>query len=191
MKNWLESPNKTALIIIDWLNPFDFEGGRDLKQHAARAVAPTLKLAERCKDLGIPLVQVNDNFGQWSSDQRAICEQATKPGFGGREIAQQILRIEAHHFVLKPKHSAFYHTVLDLLLRHLEVERLILTGLATNICVLFTANDAHLRGHELWIPSDCCAAQTEDDHEYAITHFNRVLDCHTEAFESEGDQPVV
>ena len=182
MENWLKSDKKTAFLLIDWLNPFDFEGGRELKERALRAVEPALKLAGRCEELGIPLIQVNDNFGQWSSDQRAICEQATKPEFGGYELARKVLTLDAHHFVLKPKHSAFYHTVLDLLLRHLEVERLILTGLATNICILFTANDAHLRGHELWVPSNCCAAQTEGDHEYAITHFHRVLDCRTDAF---------
>ena len=181
MKNWLESPNQTALLLIDWLNPFDFEGGRELKKHASKAVSATLKLAERCEEVGIPLIQVNDNFGQWSSDRRAICERATCSEFGGQEIAKKILTLEADHFVLKPKHSAFYHTVLDLLLSHLEVERLILTGLATNICVLFTANDAHLRGHKLWIPPNCCAAQSREDHEYAMTHFERVLDCRTEA----------
>jgi nicotinamidase-related amidase len=64
------------------------------------------------------------------------------------------------YFVLKPQHSGFYGTPLELLLDHLSIHTLILTGFATDLCVLFTANDAHMRGFHLVVPKDCVAANS-------------------------------
>ena len=172
----------TALLLIDWINPFDFEGGEALLRHARQAVTQATQLANWCRGKGTPVIVINDNFGQWSSDRRTICERARQQDFGGREIAREILDLEYDHFVLKPRHSAFHHTVLDLLLDHLGTKKLILSGLATNICCLFTANDAHLRNLKLWIPPNCSAAETIEDHEYALHHFRKVLGSETHDF---------
>ena len=77
--------------------------------------------------------------------------------------------------ILKPRHSAFYGTPLEFLLDELKVRRLILTGIAADICVLFTAHDAYLRKFELWVPSDCVAAESNIACRDAMLHMRTVL----------------
>ena len=83
------------------------------------------------------------------------------------------------YFVLKPKHSGFYSTTLEILLKHLQSKTLILTGVATDICVLFTANDAYLRDYQLVVPSDCVAANDTKTSEYTLKFLERVLKADT------------
>ncbi len=97
----------------------------------------------------------------------------------GRDVARQLVPDEDDYFVLKPKHSAFYGTTLDSLLEFLEVETVILTGIAGNICVLFSANDAYMRELRLFVPSDCCVSNTKKDNEYALSQMQRVLKAET------------
>jgi nicotinamidase-related amidase len=125
--------------------------------------------------LEIPVVYVNDNFGQWRSDFRHTVEHCCNSGCLGREISRMLRPTESDYFVLKPKHSGFYATTLDLLLEHLRVETLILTGIATNICVLFTANDAYMRDYKLFVPSDCVAANTAEDTDYSLKQMKTIL----------------
>ncbi|WP_231603253.1 cysteine hydrolase family protein [Neorhodopirellula pilleata] len=73
------------------------------------------------------------------------------------------------------KHSAFYATTLDVLLKHLLVKRPIVTGVATDICVLFTCNDAYMRDYQIAIPSDCVAANTKEQSDAALYLMQRVL----------------
>jgi nicotinamidase-related amidase len=79
------------------------------------------------------------------------------------------------YFVLKPKHSGFYSTTLDTLLSYLQVRSLIVTGVAGNICVLFTANDAYMRDFLLHVPSDCCASNTAEENAHALDQMRKVL----------------
>nr|WP_245947185.1 isochorismatase family cysteine hydrolase [Bacillus taeanensis] len=79
------------------------------------------------------------------------------------------------YFVIKPKHSGFFSTTLETLLSHLKVKRLILTGIQTDICVLFTANDAYMRDYLLYVPSDCSAAENDKDHHYAFKKMKNLL----------------
>ena len=81
---------------------------------------------------------------------------------------------ESDYFVLKPKHSGFYATTLDLLLEYLRVDTLIVTGIAANICVLFTADDAYMRDYNLLVPSDCVAATSEDT-EHSLCQMKSIL----------------
>ena len=74
------------------------------------------------------------------------------------------------YFVLKPQHSGFYSTTLALLLEHLQTQTLVLTGFATNLCVLFTANDAHMHGYHLVVPPDCTASNTPALTKAALAH---------------------
>src|SRR5262245_27540467 len=134
-----------ALVLIDVINAFDFRGGAVLAR-AARAMAPRVAaLKVRARRLGIPAIYVNDNFGRWRSDFGQLVRHCGGPGSRGRAVAE-ILRPRPHdYFILKPKHSGFFATGLDTLLRYLDVRRLILVGLTTDNCVLFTASDAYLR----------------------------------------------
>ena len=133
--------HKFALLLIDVINDFDFpEAGQLLKY--VRPMAKNLsRLKRRAQKASVPVIYVNDNFGRWKSDFRRTVDYCAGHG-RGRDIVQ-LLRPEEHdYFVLKPKHSGFFSTTLETLLRYLETQSLILTGVAGNFCVLFTANDA-------------------------------------------------
>lgn len=170
-----EAPAKWALVLIDVINDLDFPEAKQLKPHAlamARQLAP---LKKRCAELAIPVLYVNDNFGHWQSDFRRQISHCLREECQGREIAQLLLPESEDYFVLKPKHSGFFGTTLDVLLEHLDVSGLILTGMATDICVLFTANDAYMRGYQVAIPRDCVAANSLEESERALALGQKVL----------------
>jgi nicotinamidase-related amidase len=157
-----------ALLIIDMINAFDFEGAQSMLPRAVGAARATARLKARAKRAGAPVVYVNDNFGRWRSDFRQILEHCLRSP--GREVSELLRPEEDDYFVLKPKHSGFQFTTLDVLLEHLGAETLILTGVAANFCVLFTAHDAYMRDYRLVVPRDCVASLTEEDDRYALGH---------------------
>jgi nicotinamidase-related amidase len=81
--------------------------------------------------------------------------------------------------VLKLKHSGFFSTTLETLLRYLEAQTLILTGIAGNFCVLFTANDAHMRNFNLFVPSDCTVSNTKKENDSALALMRKFLKADT------------
>lgn len=165
-----------ALLLIDLISDFDFPNGERLAANA-EAIAPAVaELKARARAARIPAIYANDNFGRWTSDFRRLVEHCAADGARGRLIAQMLAPADDDYFVLKPKHSGFFSTTLELLLRYLHAETLILAGLTTDVCVMFTANDAYMREYRLWIPADCCAAVQSRDHEYALDYMRRVLD---------------
>jgi nicotinamidase-related amidase len=132
-------------------------------------------LKKKARAAGVPCVYVNDNFGRWRSNLQDIIEQALRAGSRGRALVEQLIPDSHDYFVLKPKHSGFYQTPLELLLKHLGAERLILTGVSTNSCVLFTAGDAYMRDLKLAVPQDCVAACNEKEHQFAIDQMQDML----------------
>src|ERR1043166_6269978 len=145
-----------ALLLIDVINDFEFdEGADDLLKFALPAAKRIAALKQRASEAGIPAIYVNDNFGKWRSDFRAQVAHCINDDTRGRPIAELLKPLTEDYFVLKPKQSGFYSTTLDLLLQHLGARTLILTGFSTDICVLFTASDAHLRDYRLIVPRDC------------------------------------
>jgi nicotinamidase-related amidase len=124
-------------------------------------------------------VYVNDNFGRWRSDFRSLVQHCSRPQSKGRPLVELLKPEEDDYFVLKPKHSGFYSTALDVLLRYLEVRSLIIAGIAANICVLFTANDAYLRDYQLYVPRDCVAANTRKLSEDALEQISTILKAET------------
>jgi len=171
--------SRVALLIIDMINAFDFEGAAAMLPRALAAARATAALKQRARRAGVPVVYVNDNFGRWRSDFRSILQHCLRPEVPGRPIAELLKPDEDDYFVLKPKHSGFQFTTLDVLLAHLGAETLILTGVAGNFCVLFTAHDAYMRDYHLVVPSDCVASQTEDDDRYALAHLSKVTKADT------------
>ena len=125
------------MILIDLINDFEFDGADPMFTNTLAIAQPTAKLKKNAKAAGIPVIYVNDNFGKWQSDFRKLVDHCLQDNVKGRPIAQLLRPDERDYFVLKPKHSAFYSTSLDLLLRYLKANTLILTGIAGNICVLF------------------------------------------------------
>jgi nicotinamidase-related amidase len=164
-----------ALVLVDTINGFDFEGSESLVESASHAARCIETLAHRARKAGVPVVYVNDNFGQWRSDFRATIEACTAPGQPGREVSERLRPEEGDYFVLKPMHSAFYATPFELLMNDLGVGTLILTGFATDLCVLFTAHDAHMRGYRLVVPPDCTASNSPAITERALAHLRDAL----------------
>jgi nicotinamidase-related amidase len=165
---------RVALLIIDMINAFDFRGAPAMLARSLAVARAIATLKKRAGAAGVPVVYVNDNFGRWRSDFRSILAHCLEEGVPGRAIAQLLAPDENDYFVLKPKHSGFQYTTLDVLLSHLGAETLILTGVAGNFCVLFTAHDAYMRDFHLVVPSDCIASQTEEDDRQALAHMAKV-----------------
>jgi nicotinamidase-related amidase len=170
-------PDKSnvALLLIDVINDLEFEGGEKLLPHAMEMARSISELKRRAKQLAIPVIYVNDNFGKWQSDFRNVLEHCLEDGVCGKPLAESLRPDDDDYFVLKPKHSGFYSTTLDTLLNYLQVKTLILTGLAGDSCVLFTANDAYMRDFHLVIPSDCVASEDPRENDHALKQMQRVL----------------
>jgi nicotinamidase-related amidase len=159
-----------ALLLIDWINDLEFEGGEKLLPQALAAARATAGLRKRAKQAGVPVIYCNDNFGRWRSDFRALLAHLLEDQVRGRPIAELLAPDADDYFVLKPKHSGFHSTSLDVLLQHLGVGTLILTGIAGNFCVLFTAQEAYMRDFRLLVPRDCTASEEEADNRHALEH---------------------
>jgi nicotinamidase-related amidase len=164
-----------ALILIDVINDLAFDDGKALLKCAVPMAKRIVALKARAKQAGIPSIYVNDNFGRWQSDFQKLIEHCLAPNVRGKPLASLLKPEEDDYFVLKPKHSGFYSTTLDLLLISLGVKTLVLTGIAGNICVLFTANDAYMRDYHLIIPADCVASNTVKENNNALNLMKNVL----------------
>jgi nicotinamidase-related amidase len=175
------APDKAdaALLLIDVINDLEFPEGEELLRHALPMARHILALKQRARKLGIPAIYVNDNFGRWQSNFHAQVEHCLRDDVIGKPLAEILIPDKDDYFVLKPKHSAFFSTTLDILLEYLQVRSVILTGIAGNICVLFTANDAYMRDFSLIVPSDCVASNTEDENRHALEQMAKVLKADT------------
>ncbi len=165
----------TALLLIDVINDLDFEGADALIAEAEAMARRLARFTRRARTAGVPIIYVNDNFGQWRSDFRQTVAHCTSPASPGREVSRRLRPTARDYFVLKPKHSGFYDTTLDTLLTALRIERVILTGIAGNICVLFTANDAYMRELRIYAPADCVVSNTTEDNAGALHQIATVL----------------
>lgn len=168
-----------VLILIDVINDFDFPEGAMLYEHALPMAERIAQLKQRAHEANIPVVYVNDNFGRWQSDFHKLIDHVRDNDERGRRIVELLNPGADDYFVLKPKHSAFFSTTLDTLLQYLGAKTLILTGVAGNICVLFTANDAYLRDFNIVVPRDCIASNLPEENEHALHLMQTVLKADT------------
>jgi nicotinamidase-related amidase len=166
---------RAALLLIDVINDLDFPGSQELVAQAVPMARRLRALKSRARRAGIPAIYINDNFGKWRSDFRTLVAHCVKDNVPGRAVARLLKPRRDDYFVLKPKHSAFYRTTLDLLLNSLKVRTVILTGIAGNNCVLFSANDAYMRDLHLVVPADCIVSNTVEENEYALRQMRTVL----------------
>ena len=165
-----------ALVLIDVINHFEFPDGKTILRQAL-AVAPALaRLKKKAREAGVPVIYVNDNFGQWRSEMSKLIQYCLRAEAAGRTFVEQLRPDDEDYFVLKPMHSAFYQTPLDLLLRELGASSIILSGLATNSCILCTAHDANMRNIKIIVPRDCCTARTAREHRQALEHIGAMAD---------------
>jgi nicotinamidase-related amidase len=171
------APEKSdiALLIIDVISDFDFEDGEKLLKNTLPMAKKLAAFKKKAKKAKIPVIYVNDNFGKWQSDFKKLLMHCLSKTAKGCKIAELLKPDNEDYFVLKPKHSGFYSTSLDILLEYLDAKTLILTGVTADICILFTANDAYMRDFNLVVPGDCVASVEMDENQHALEYIERVL----------------
>lgn len=167
-----------VLIIVDFINPLNFPGAEKLSAAALSAARATARLRDQLAQEKVTVVYANDNYGAWQSDFQSLVAQCCAREDNSGEIARLLAPRPTDITLLKPRHSAFYCTALELLLKEMGTRELILAGLATDMCVQMTAADAFLRGFEgVWVPSDCTAAETPAAKTASLAYMRDVLKC--------------
>lgn len=172
-----EGRAKSALVLIDFINPLDFENADAMHEAALDAAIATRALKRVANQKGHCVIYANDHYGAWQSQFQDVFAHCRAQKGVPREICQFLAPEPQDIIILKPRHSAFYATPLELVLAQTRVHRLILTGIATDICVQLSAMDAYLRGYDVWVPSDCTAAESAKRKTDALTYMQRVLKC--------------
>jgi nicotinamidase-related amidase len=167
-----------VLVLVDYINPLNFPGAEKLAPAALVAARATLRLRERLAKEKVAVVYANDNYGAWQSDFQSLVAQCRAREDASGEIARLLAPRPNDITLLKPRHSAFYGSALELLLNEMGARELVLAGLATDMCVQLTAADAFLRGFEgVWVPSDCTAAETAQAKAASLAYMKDVLKC--------------
>jgi nicotinamidase-related amidase len=169
----------TAILLVDVINDLEFDGGDRLLEHALPAARRIAQLKEKAAAERIPVIYANDNFGRWRSNLADVVKHCLEDGVRGEAIVELLRPGKDDYFVLKPKHSAFFATTLELLLKYLEVDRLILGGFSGDLCVLITAADAYMRDLHLTIPEDCVASVNPRENARALAYMRRSFDADT------------
>lgn len=167
-----------AILVIDFVNPLLETNARAYVDAALQAAQHSARLLRQAERERIPVIYANDNFGNWQSNfpsLLAACGGQSRAG----EIVSLLQPAEGDYTVLKPRHSAFYGTPLEFLLDELEVRRLIMVGIETDICVMHTANDAYMRKFELWVPGNCTASRAPSGVAAALQLMKRNLKADT------------
>lgn len=190
-KMWPEQVEPTALLLVDVINDFDFAEGNMLLRFAMPIAKRLKALKDRTRRAGLPVIYANDNFGLWQSSFEVIVDHCLRSK--GREVVRILAPEPADYFVLKPKQSGFYSTSLEVLLNELGVKRLIIGGIAADICVLFTAMNAYMREYSLCVPSDCVASSTKLQKDSALRQMADALKADTRLsglIDVELEEPV-
>lgn len=171
--------SRSALLLIDLINTWSIDDGARLMRRRRAGLAPIARLRARAEQAGVPVVYVNDNFGQRRSDFEQVVAAARAAHGVAAEIVAALAPGGDDYFVLKPRHSGFYATPLHLLLGTLGVRRLVLSGVAGDQCVQATASDALVRGYEVVVPRDAIVCATAQHTNAVLAHFRTAMDVAT------------
>jgi nicotinamidase-related amidase len=146
--------------VIDVLNPYEHEEAELLMRSAANVVSPLSELISGARGEGLLTVYVNDNHGDWSAGRPELVERAL--GGAARELIEPVVPPSDAAFLVKARHSAFYATQLEYLLRQESIQRVVLAGQVTEQCILYSALDAYARHFEVVVPRNAVAHIHED-----------------------------
>jgi nicotinamidase-related amidase len=171
--------NKSALLIVDMINDFRHEDGDKLFRQVLPVAKTLAALKARARASGVPVIYVNDNFKQWHDSFGTTIGHVQDSSEEGRQIVETLRPGSTDYYILKPHRSGFYKTPLGVLLKELGADELIIAGAATDMCILSTAHDAHMRDYKLRIPRDCTAAITNKHRDQALDLMERVLHANT------------
>ena len=160
---------QTALLVLDMVSEFRFPDAEAILRGARRPARAIARLKARARAAKVPVIYVNDTAGKWESDPRSFVQRCLEPEARGRDVVRLIEPdLDRDYFMFKPKHSAFFGTPLESLLGELGIRRLVLTGVTSHQCVLFTAMDAHVREYQLLVPADCVGAGSREETRHAL-----------------------
>ena len=162
---------KSAVIVVDMLNPYDHEDADRLVDSVESTIEPIAGLVKRAAEQGIEVIYVNDNYGDWNSAQEELADAA----LNGRrpDLVEPILPPDDADFVIKARHTIFYMTPLEYLLSQKEIGHLVLAGQVTEQCILYSALDAYVRHLDVTIPTDGVAHIHEDLAQAALKMMER------------------
>ncbi len=169
------APSRTVLLLVDFINPLRFDGAERLAEPAQAAARAVARLRRQADKAGVQTIYANENYGVWQADFAQLWKRCAAARGPSATMANALRPRRRDFTVLKPRHSAFYATPLHLLLQQLQCRRLVLTGLAADSCLLFTAMDAYSRGYSLWVPADATASESDADCRQALDHMARVM----------------
>lgn len=179
MQTERSTKGRAALLLIDVVNDFEFDGGDRLLPAALEATEAIVALKDAAYAADMPTIYVNDNFSRWQSNFDQLIATYLDAGVRGSPLIRRLLPDARDYHVLKPHLSGFFGTPLSLLLEHLGVRRLILAGFTTDRCIMLTAADAYMRGFDLLVPEDCTAAVDPEHHLQSVRYMARVLKADT------------
>ncbi len=162
---------KSALIVVDMLNEYDHEDAEVLVESVRTALPAMRGLVDRAAQEETAIVYVNDNYGDWSAGRPEIVERA----IAGRaaDLVEPIAPADGTWFISKARHSIFYETQLEYLLREQGIERVVLVGQVTEQCILYSALDAYVRHFNLAVPCDAVAGIHADLADAALRMMER------------------
>jgi len=169
---------KDALLLVDVINDFRHEDGDRLLESFRERHGALVRALEGARSRGIPIVYPNDNFGVWDGSAQRLVEEALDGEAG--DLVRDVAPRPDDRFVVKPRYSAFDHTPLVLILRELEVERILLAGAATEMCVVQTAIDAKEEGFKVSILADACPTTDPEIEELALRYAEQIVGARVE-----------
>jgi nicotinamidase-related amidase len=161
----------SALAVIDMLSPYDFEDAEKVAESAASAVPRICALVERARDEGVPVIYVNDNYGDWNSSVQELVDRGMKGEHP--DLVEPIRPGDDDWFVIKARHTIFYGTPLEYLLQAEDIDRLVLTGQVTEQCILYSALDAYVRHVDVAVARDAVAHIHENLADAALSMMER------------------
>lgn len=170
-----------VLLLVDVINPLQFPNAGSLVQEALRAASKIAKLKAKLRGRNVPAIYANDNYGTWHSEFSDILAACSALSGSRGEIARTLAPGVEDLVLLKPQHSAFHSTPLQHLLSRMEAKKLIIVGFATDMCVMVSATDARMSGYDVWVPSDCTAAENPSRKAYALQHLRQTFKCSVRA----------
>ncbi len=165
------APMKTAVIVIDMLNGYEHEDADALMASVGEALPAMCRLVDQAREQDVLVAYVNDNHGDWAAARRELTEQALR----GRapELIEPIAPPAGTRFIAKARHSIFYETQTEYLLRERAVERIVLVGQVTEQCILYSALDAYVRRFSVAVPRDAVAGIHADMADCALRMMER------------------
>jgi nicotinamidase-related amidase len=167
----------SVLLLVDVINPLNFPGSQDLAGPAVEAAQAIRALKARMRKEGIPTIYANDNYGVWASNFDGLVKQCAAEQGPSAELVRLLRPKRGDLVILKPRHSAFLGTPLDLMLHQMGVRKVILAGFATDMCIQLTAMDGFLREYQMKVPSDCTAAESGEFKQQSLDYMERILKC--------------